>query len=60
MDDGPNGRLTDGHVLLSLFARYCEQDLDQFDFWRITLPGGGDVYADVSYGMPFSTNPPEA
>jgi hypothetical protein len=62
MDDDPNGRLTlaEGRLMLSLFARYCQHDLDQFDFWRITLPSGGDVYVDVSDGLPFSTNPRDA
>ena len=62
MDDDPNGRLTpaEGQLMLSLFARYRKHDLDQFDFWRITPPGGDDVYVDVSYGMPFSTNPRDA
>lgn len=45
--------------MLSLFARYCQHDLDQFDFWRITLPSGGDIYVDVSDGLPFSANPPD-
>lgn len=43
--------------MLSLFARYCEYDLDQFDFWRITLHNDRDIYVDVSDGLPFSTNP---
>jgi hypothetical protein len=43
--------------MLSLFARYCEHDLDQFDFWHITLPNGADVYVDVSDGMPSGALP---
>lgn len=49
-----SGRLTreEGQLTLSLFARHCEHDIDQVDLWRITLPSGGDVYIDVSDGLP--------
>jgi hypothetical protein len=48
------GRLTpeESRLMLSLFARYCAYDVDQFDFWRVELPNGADVYVQVTDGAP--------
>jgi hypothetical protein len=52
--DEMGGRLTadEGRLMLSLLARYCAYDLDQFDFWRIELPGSSDAYVRITDGAP--------
>ena len=54
MTDEIGGRLTpdEGRLMLSLLARYCAYDVDQFDFWRIELPGGSDMYVHIADGAP--------
>ena len=54
MTEEMGGRLTpeEGRLILSLFARYCAYDVDQFDFWRVELPNGADVYVQVTDGAP--------
>ena len=49
-----DGRLTpdEGKLMLSLFARYCAYEVDQFDHWRIELSSGSDMYVQVTDGPP--------
>ena len=45
----PAKRLTDDEfkLLLELFQRFCEFDLDQFDHWKLKTDHG-DIFVDIS------------
>jgi hypothetical protein len=52
MMDELAGRLGDDEMclLITLLARYCNHDLDQFDDWRLKLPWG-EAYVSISNAL---------
>lgn len=47
---GPPLSDAEGRMLMSLLARHCAHELDQWDTWRLSLPSG-DVYVLIDDGI---------
>ncbi|HTJ69833.1 MAG TPA: hypothetical protein VL551_20015 [Actinospica sp.] len=56
---GPPLSDEEGRTLVNLLARHCAHGVDQWDNWRLTLPGESNFYVLIEHGTTPCGWPPE-